>query len=178
MVVSGAVAGNAGLFAKIEATGVVRNAKIYSANITGSAQNMGALAGQNLGTIENGFVDGVRITNTVAEANVGSLVGLNNGMISKVQAFNSNVNATGSESVAGGLVGSSVLTSLETSASISRSSAECNVQAVKAVGGLVGYIKGSIVENCYAGCLDKACVITSGTGSYAGGIVGISEFAE
>ena len=141
---------------------------------------MCTFAGINAGNIENAEIDSTNITNSVANANVGGLVGLNNGLISKAQVKNSSLNASGSNNLTGGLAGASVLASKSTIASITRSSAEVSIttESSKAVGGLVGYVSGSTIENCYAGSLKTDCVITSGNGTYAGGIAGIAEYAS
>lgn len=166
---------NAGLFAKLGEGAVITNPLILDVSISAGATNVGALAGQNKGSIENAVLNNISISNDVSNAVVGGLVGLNNGTVSKCQIFGSNIVATGANSTVGGLVGASELSSISTTASVSRSSAECNVQGTKYVGGLVGAVSGSIIENCYAGSLDTDCVITSGGTAYAGGVVGLVQ---
>ena len=168
---------SAGLFAKVGTNGYIRGAKVQDVNISSQSSKVGSLAGENYGTIENAEVRGATISSSVSGANVGGLVGLNAGLITKTQIFTSTINSTGSNSIVGGLVGSSNLTSISSSAMINRSSAECtiNTESASAVGGLVGDIKGSSIENCYAGNIDTHCVITASQNSYVGGIVGICE---
>ena len=169
---------SAGLFAKVGTNGFIKGSNLSAVNIQSNSSYVGALAGINLGTIESATLTGVTVSNTNANAFVGGLVGLNNGSISKSQIKNSRIVATGADSVVGGLVGKSALANKATDASVSRSSAECSVQGGSAVGGLVGQNTGAIIENCFAGSLGTDCTITSGAGSYAGGIVGINDFAE
>ena len=170
---------SAGLFAKVGTNGYIRGAKVQDVSISSQSSKVGSLAGENYGTIENAEVRGATISSSVSGANVGGLVGLNAGLITKTQIFTSTINSTGSNSIVGGLVGSSNLTSISSSAMINRSSAECtiNTESASAVGGLVGDIKGSSIENCYAGNIDTHCVLTASQSSYVGGIVGICEYA-
>ena len=171
---------NVGLFSKIGTNGYVKGANLSATTITANSQNVGTLAGVNAGTIESAIIDYSNITNTVIDANVGGLVGLNNGTILKSQVKNSALNVSGSNNATGGVAGSSILSSKKSVATIMRSSAEVSIttESSKAVGGVVGYMAGSTVENCYAGSLKTDCVITSGDGTYAGGIAGIVEYAS
>ena len=171
---------SAGLFAKIGTNGYVKDAKLQNITISSNATKVGALAGENDGTVEFANAQGVTINCSTANAYVGGLVGLNSGLVTKSQIFTSTVTSTGANSYVGGLIGASILTSTKTNALVTRSSAECNLGTSNAfaVGGLVGAIKGSSIENCYAGNLKSACNITSSSSSWVGGIVGVCKYAE
>lgn len=170
--------GSAGLFAKVGTNGYIKGAKLKDVVISSSSSNVGSIAGENFGTIENGEIRNATITNSISGANVGGVAGLNSGLVTKTQIFASTINSNGSNSVVGGLVGSSNLQSISTTTMVTRSSAECtlNTESALAVGGLVGSINGSSIENCYAGNIDTHCVITAGQSSYVGGIVGICRY--
>ena len=177
------VSGNfqsAGLFAKVGDNGYIKSASLDSVVISSSSTRAGAVAGENRGTIENASVTNVQITNGASQAYVGGLVGLNSGLVTKSQVFESTISSTGTDSVAGGLVGCSELVSTKSNSLITRSSAEASVtsSSAKAVGGLAGMIRGSSIENCYAGNNNTQCVITAGQNSWVGGIVGICEYTN
>ena len=72
---------NVGLFASIAKGGTVKNLKLDDVDIT-AGSNVGAIAGENRGTIENCSVSGsVTSSAGVNNSNVGSIVGLNRGTI-------------------------------------------------------------------------------------------------
>ena len=72
---------NVGLFASIAKGGTVKNLKLDDVDIT-AGSNVGAIAGENRGTIENCSVSGsVTSSAGVNNSNVGSIMGLNRGTI-------------------------------------------------------------------------------------------------
>lgn len=72
---------NIGLFASIAEGGTVKNLTLDNVNITAKS-NVGAIAGENRGTIENCSVSGsVTSSAGVNNGNVGGIVGLNRGTI-------------------------------------------------------------------------------------------------
>ncbi|HAJ78003.1 MAG TPA: hypothetical protein DCO89_02945 [Clostridiales bacterium] len=171
---------SAGLFAKIGTNGYVKDAKLDSVVISSQTLKAGSVAGENNGTIETARVTNATITNGSNSAYVGGLVGFNSGLITKSQIFSSTVISTGTDSYVGGLVGASNLISIKYNTLITRSSAECslNTENAKAVGGLVGAIEGSSIENCYTGNINSQCVVTSSQDSWVGGIVGICKYTN
>jgi filamentous hemagglutinin family protein len=180
LTLSSAVANTSyGLFPFIGTTGVVRNLNLTDVNITAgaSSQFLGAVAGQNSGTIQN-----VTVTNGVVDGDgggagivAGGLVGQNNsgGTISGSHAsvqvtVDDGTSLPGGWNYAGGLVGIN-------NGDINASSAGNGTTVVSGlqysfVGGLVGQNNGNI-NNSQASVLAFG---TSGTGSSTavGGFVG------
>ena len=98
---------NLGLFGVVGTTGVVRNVTLANVSITGTANgdsNIGAIAGQNLGTISNVSASGT-ISLGATASNVGGLVGFNNGGTISSSLASGSVSVTGSVANIGGLVG-------------------------------------------------------------------------
>ena len=172
MTISSATTQNIGLFAKIGTDGSVIFANMNNASITTNGTNIGTLAGVNMGTIENAVIGSASISTDSENVFVGGLVGSNYGVVTKSEVVGSTVRATTTTSVVGGLAGKNELKSVEIMPNISRSSAVCNLTGGKYIGGLVGQNSGAIIENCYAGSIDRDCIITNGSNTYAGGVVG------
>jgi len=99
MTIEASSAGYQGMFCFISPEGVVRNLGLVNVNITG-VRNVGSIAGENEGTIENCFVTG-SITGT--DVQVGGIAGSNivNGTIQNCYVI---ANITGKEQV-GGITG-------------------------------------------------------------------------
>ena len=174
-------ADNMGLFGATGSASAIRNVKLTSVDVTGN-DNVGALAGDNKGQIENceatgtvtgrldvgglvgenyGPITGSSASGTVTSFYlVGGLVGLTYGSISTSRA-SADVTATRTDgsSFAGGLVGWNV------NSLISNSHASGNVTGSDTVGGLVGSNKGPISGSTASG-------IVTTTGDYVGGLVG------
>lgn len=100
---------NAGLFSSINAGATVSNLTINNANINGSYENAGVLAGIVNGNIDRVAVLNSTITNKANNANTGALAGLINSSAKLVYADNSIVNvgadAVVTDAIAGGLFG-------------------------------------------------------------------------
>ncbi|MDB5760984.1 MAG: putative filamentous hemagglutinin family outer membrane protein [Burkholderia sp.] len=150
-----------GLFSSIGAGGLVHNIRITNVSIAGN-ETVGALAGNNLGTISNVHVGGA----IGGQLRTGGLVGINVGTISTAR---SEANVTG-RFIAGGVVGGNEATGV-----ISGSSASGSVSAGDPIipvvdngpgyaGGLAGYSSGTI-KGSYASGSTAATKV-------AGGLVG------
>ncbi len=163
---------NVGLFATIGATGTVTNLSLTRVDVTGQ-DNVGALTGDNFGTITGSYADGG--TNTAAGVsgrnNVGGLVGTNDtgGLITQIasslpipsEAFVS-VSATGDN--VGGLAGTNAL-----GATISDSDAGGSfVTGSDDVGGLVGTSDGTITRSYANGAVTA---LVSNAGGLAGQLI-------
>ena len=152
---------NVGLFASIGIEGTVKNLKLDDVNIT-AGSNVGAIAGENSGTIENCSVSGSVTSSNMSSDCVGGIVGQNNGTIT---GCHSSATVEGIAYV-GGIAGKS-------NASITACSSTGDVTATKNstnysyAGGVVGQnTNGAILTACYATGNVK------GGGEYVGGVVG------
>lgn len=76
---------NAGLFARISDTGIVKNLKIANFNISGAIQNGGIVAGINNGTIQCVAVENSVLSSTKTLANLGGIVGQNTSISTKAK---------------------------------------------------------------------------------------------
>jgi hypothetical protein len=141
----------AGLFVQIGASGIARDLRLESVNVSSLKGDSGGLVGENDGT-----VTAVSVTGTFkANRRIGGLVGNNFGTISNARASASVHSAW----AGGGLVG-------DNHGSIVRSSASGAVSAAAEAGGLVGLNNGIIDQSFATGPV---------TGSYAiGGLVGLN----
>ena len=163
------------LFPVIGSGATVRNINLADVNITaGSPTFIGALAGENRGTVSNvhvlsGSVSGGSQTGVA----VGGLVGQNSGVIASSSSASivgvGNSSSTTATNIAGGLVATNLGT-------ISDSSASGNVSggAFSLVGGLVG----QNVFNLGAGSITSSFAsgsVTVGDSSVAGGLAGTSN---
>lgn len=120
--------GIVGLFARIDVAGTVRNVGLMNGSTVGEF-TVGAIAGENLGTLHNVANSGeVRATDSQEDAGVGGLVGINHGTITL--ALNSGT-VTGQSDV-GGAVGTNfgVLTEVFNAG---------GVTGEEYVGGIAGY---------------------------------------
>jgi filamentous hemagglutinin family protein len=182
-----------GLFAFIGTNGVVRNLNLANVAITAGAdiQFIGALAGQNAGTISNvavlsGTINGGTHQGIGAGGLVGQNVGTITGSSANVTVTLGNSNDSGQINYAGGLVGSNIGT-------VTGSSATGNVSGglLSIVGGLVGqnglncdcapsgpgtitssFATGIVTAGWIGGGLVGANNLGSVTQSYATGAVG------
>jgi len=161
-------ASNIGLFAFIGNQGVVRNVTLGVSRIEGGS-TVGALAGNNAGTISGVRINGPRdpLGDVRGSSDVGGAVGTNQGTVSDVRT---NVAVVNSGVRTGGLVGYSLGT-------VTTSSARGLVRTTKATGcthtgGLVGYATAaSKIEKSMA-----AGAVTS-PGGTVGGFVGWGQGA-
>lgn len=149
---------NAGLFAKIGATGIVTNLVLDDVNISGQFENAGSVAGVNLGTINRVEVLNGLVTSTLDNSNVGGVAGVveySNTNVGRIDRTLSSVSVSGTLNV-GGLTGVNkggilinsyvYLDATETISTLS--DASC-------IGGLVGLnadLNGQVasIKNCYA----------------------------
>jgi hypothetical protein len=143
--------GALGLFGCLTRSAVVSGLTLADANVAGTGNWVGPLAGSNWGTVMNcrsaGVVSGTGWS-------LGGLVGENDGVITDSHTTGA-VSGTGWSM--GGLVGSNWGT-------LSNSSSTNSVSGIQNIGGLVGENRGLVSTSCSAGPV-------TGFG-YAGGLVG------
>ncbi len=149
---------NAGLFAALTTSTVIRDLGILAPNVTSAAPNAnaGALVGNNAGLITASYIDGGSVTVTVtgATSTAGGLAGQNTGDIRAAYSTAAVTASTTATSTAGGLIG------LHTGGLTASYAAGPVTGAGSAVGGLIGQIDtaGVTIINSY-------CDITATTQS-------------
>ena len=153
---------NVGLFASIAEGGTVKNLTLDDVNITASSSNVGAIAGENRGIIENCSVSGSVTSSRMYSDCVGGIVGQNNGTITGCTVEGS-VKAKDADSV-GGIAGwnyRGTITDCHSSAT---------VEGLSRVGGIAGKSNASITACSSTG--DVTATKNSMDYSWAGGVVG------
>jgi hypothetical protein len=180
-----------GLFGVASSSSTIQNVGLIGGSVQGSFNDIGALAGQDAGSINNSYATGavMETTHTFGSYySTGGLVGLSQGAVSNSYATGA---VTGSGNV-GGLIG-------ESDGPVSNSYATGNVngeQIADAVGGLVGvnrstitrsyatgvvfgnYSAGGLVGNNYGSISNSYAtgnVTGGGYGGAAGGLVGTNS---
>ena len=151
-------ANDIGLFGAIGKGGTVKNLKLTSVAIKGN-NDVGAIAGINLGTIENCSA----ASSVTGSMYVGGIAGVNDGIITNCSAASS---VTGSMYV-GGIVG------LLRSGSITNCHSSATVKGKECVGGVVGRTEAEDEEAILIACSSTGDV--SVTYSRGGGVVGYSD---
>ncbi len=150
---------NVGLFASIIEGGTVKNLTLDDVNIT-AGSNVGAIAGENRGTIENCSVSGSVTSSNMSSDCVGGIVGQNNGTIT---GCHSSATVEGIAYV-GGIAGKSNA-SITACSSTGDVTATGNSTNYSYAGGVVG--QNNVRANL------TACYATGDVeGEYAGGVVG------
>ena len=157
---------NVGLFASIEDVGTVKNLKLDKVNVTANS-NVGAIAGENRGSIENCSVSG-SVTGSSNKSNVGGIAGLHSE--GTITDCHSSATVEGIAYVGGiagqsnAIVGITTITACYSTGSVT---ATADIGG-SYVGGVVGRISGSgaILTACYATGNVK------GDSDYVGGVVG------
>lgn len=155
-------------------TSVIRDIGLVDVNIQGY-QNVGALTGQNFGSISNAYVSG----SVSGNMHVGGLVGDNRGAISASSSsatLGISTTYDTSYSDIGGLVGRNFM------GSITNSHATGSVTAISSqtqdslsnIGGLAGRNTNGTISDCYA----TGNVTTSSQAYYVGGLVGTNGGAR
>ena len=153
---------NVGLFASIAEGGTVKNLKLDKVNVTANS-NVGAVAGQNKGTIENCSVSGsVTSSAKLLSVNIGGIVGENNGTITGCTVEGS-VKAKDADT-AGGIAG------WHNNGSITDCHSSATVEGLSRVGGIAGKSNASITACSSTG--DVTATKNSMDYSWAGGVVG------
>ena len=153
---------NVGLFASIAEGGTVKNLTLDDVNIITASSNVGAIAGENRGTIENCSVSGSVTSSRMYSDCVGGIVGQNNGTITGCTVEGS-VKAKDADSV-GGIAGwnyRGTITDCHSSAT---------VEGLSRVGGIAGKSNASITACSSTG--DVTATKNSMDYSWAGGVVG------
>lgn len=164
--------GATGLFATVLAAGVVKNVALTNAlvSVNGTSGNVGALAGENSGTIENcstsGTVSGTFSSSNQADQSAGGLVGENfPGAVVRASHSSVIVNAIGAFANAGGLIGMNYQSTIEKSYALG---AVATGATSYNSGGLVGWNNSGTITDSFA----RGSVTAAFGGNYAGGLVG------
>ena len=153
---------NVGLFASIAEGGTVKNLKLDDVDII-AGSNVGAIAGENRGTIENCSVSGsVTSSGKLSSGYVGGIVGQNNGTITGCTVEGS-VKAKDAD-IAGGIAGS------HSKGTITDCHSSATVEGRAYVGGIAGRSNASITACSSTG--DVTATKNSLDYSWAGGVVG------
>ncbi len=163
--------GDAGLFGVLGAGGLVASVGLTNSSVTAAGSNVGALVGNNAGTIYNSYVSNGTVNVPGAYGGIGGLVGNNSGTISN--SYVSGGSVTGQYYRVGGLVGSNSnnLASISNSYVIGTSVAITGSGAgFGSAGGLVGYNIGNI-SSSYVSSGN-----VSGFATVTGGVVGYNDF--
>ena len=134
------VRNNVGIFGVIGATGVVKNLKVKYEMSNGN-ENIGVIAGQNKGKIENCTAERFRFNfRTLGNKNQGGLVGKNEGEVSNCISIQPEFSSVDGENV-GGLIGYN--TGIITDSTVS---GETVILGKIACGGFVGKNSGTITD--------------------------------
>ena len=152
---------NVGLFASIEDEGTVKNLKLDKVDVTANS-NVGAVVGQNEGTIENCSVSG-KVAGSSVNSYVGGIAGWHYG--GTITDCHSSATVTGKAYV-GGVAGQSndIITACYSTGNVTATKNNTNCSFA---GGVVGLNSdGAILTACYATGNVK------GDGDYVGGVVG------
>ncbi|MES2218586.1 MAG: hypothetical protein V4501_09265, partial [Pseudomonadota bacterium] len=146
-------ANNVGLFAIVDTTATIENLGMVTPNISG-ANNAGALAGTNNGTLNTVYVSGGSVDGGSGSGAVGGLVGENgsDGIISIADNNGTDV-TVGNGGLLGGLAGfnSGTIANTYNSGSVTISD-----NSGGSAGGLVGYNRGSISTSYNVGLVTDA----------------------
>ena len=156
---------NVGLFASIEDVGTVKNLKLDKVNVTANS-NVGAVVGQNWGTIENCSVSG-SVTGLSDNSCVGGIAGFHRK--GSITDCHSSATVTGKAYV-GGIAGQS--SAIEGTTTITACYSTGSVTATADIGD--SYVGGVVGQN-NVGVILTACYATGnvkGGGSCVGGVVG------
>ena len=141
---------NVGLFASIAEGGTVKNLKLDKVNVTANS-NVGAIAGQNRGTIENCSVSG-SVTGSSDNSCVGGIAGWHR--VGTITDCHSSATVEGRAFV-GGIAGQSDAMSYPASITACYSTGSVtatknNTTGYSFAGGVVGYNNGAVLIACYA----------------------------
>ena len=152
---------NVGLFASIDDKGTVKNLKLDKVKVTANS-NVGAVAGQNKGTIENCSVSG-KVAGSSVNSYVGGIAGWHYG--GTITDCHSSATVEGIAYI-GGVVGQSndIITACYSTGNVTATKNNTNCSFA---GGVVGLNSdGAILTACYA------TGDVEGGGEYVGGVVG------
>ena len=168
MRISASGADDVGLFAAVSADGIVKGVRLTDADITatGASASVGALAGDNAGTVSASYAGGTVSSTGTGATNVGGLIGENSGTI-RASWSDAAVSAKGAGGNVGGLAGK--VESGEVTACHARGAASSGADNAK-VGGLIGATAGT--GNSVSVSYAAGEVTASGTGARAGGLIG------
>lgn len=138
---------HAGLFSQVGPNGTVKNVRFVNANISGSFNSAGFVAGDNQGTISLCYVLESTISNNLAGMSTGAIAGNNIYVSTGDTMLSARIGMCGVESL--------------------------TLSAVGFAGGIVGVNTASIVEACYANVLS----VSGNNTLVFGGVVGKNQGA-
>ncbi len=162
-----------GLFSSINTGAVVKNLTIKDANISGSYNSVGVLAGRIDGKISNISIENSIISNAKDISNVGAVAGvINNTTVTKVKANTVAISESGNLSKLGGFAGVINKTLVQA----------CYASNVTLTGDgayLVGGFTGEFVIGSELGSIQQSYAnVSSGNANFAGFIGQISKAAD
>ena len=162
---------NVGLFASIEVEGTVKNLKLDKVNVTANS-NVGAIAGENRGTIENCSVSG-SVTGSSDNGCVGGIAGFHRK--GSITDCHSSATVEGKAYVGGiagqndAMLGSASIIACYSTGSVTAT--KNNTTSSSYAGGVVGLNSNeAVLTACYATGNVK------GEGNYVGGVVGDNAY--
>ena len=162
---------NVGLFASIEVEGTVKNLKLDKVNVTANS-NVGAIAGENRGTIENCSVSG-SVTGSSDNGCVGGIAGFHRK--GSITDCHSSATVEGKAYVGGiagqndAMLGSASIIACYSTGSVTAT--KNNITGSSYAGGVVGLNSNeAVLTACYATGNVK------GEGNYVGGVVGDNAY--
>ena len=162
---------NVGLFASIEVEGTVKNLKLDKVNVTANS-NVGAIAGENRGTIENCSVSG-SVTGSSDNGCVGGIAGFHRK--GSITDCHSSATVEGKAYVGGiagqndAMLGSASIIACYSTGSVTAT--KNNTTGSSYAGGVVGLNSNeAVLTACYATGNVK------GEGNYVGGVVGDNAY--
>ena len=162
---------NVGLFASIEVEGTVKNLKLDKVNVTANS-NVGAIAGENRGTIENCSVSG-SVTGSSDNGCVGGIAGFHRK--GSITDCHSSATVEGKAYVSGiagqndAMLGSASIIACYSTGSVTAT--KNNTTGSSYAGGVVGLNSNeAVLTACYATGNVK------GEGNYVGGVVGDNAY--
>ena len=156
---------NVGLFASIAGGGTVKNLTLDNVNIT-VGFNVGAIAGENWGTIENCSVSGnVKGNGLDSDSYVGGITGKNQGTITGCATMGSVKVENGT--YVGGIVG------WHGDGTITDCNSSATVEGIAYIGGVAGQ-SNDIITACYS-TGNVTAKNNSLDDSFAGGVVGLNN---
>jgi len=168
---------NAGLFSSINSTATVSNLTIANANIEGSYENAGVLAGVIDGNVDRIAVINSTITNKANNSNTGMLAGVVKGGAKLVYADGSTINigtdAAVTGAVVGGLIGKVDKTTIQASYVNNT-----NINVFAGSTGKFGGFAGNFVIDTNSGSIQQSYAnVTSEDANFAAFLGGIEKTA-
>ena len=168
---------NVGVFGTIGEKGIVKNLKVYSSTFKGY-DNVGAIAGTNIGTIDNvttlgNTVEALGNANSVNVGAAGGVVGTNNGTVNNAISRDSVIAGedtnSGGATTAGGIAGinTGLVSNSQSHSAVIASGSKDNTYSL---GGIVGVntASGEGLDNVNAYGVTGSSILVDNTGGIAG----------